>query len=495
VKKSFIIFTTAAILSLLAVPAFPLSYQFDFNGDGLWNTEWQLTKGEAVEVDIWLTDYSSPPGDRLLGVLAYLHYDHSKIQLDYAQSYPNDTDHGGPFDPGLSYIKKKENGVYEMSAAEMSLVTVTQNEILLFTITLNCTDDEAGVAVKFANDLGFGKYNYGFVANSQREKIYPDDAVADYDDDGDSVGDFFNDNCPNVYNPDQTDTDGNGIGDACDGIQTTSTSSSTTSTTLPLPEECETNGDCNDYLFCNGMEMCVGGKCYPGNPRCPDDGLFCNGGESCDEENDICISSGNPCPGDLTCNEEEDVCEGCLEDIDCYDGFFCTGVETCVEGVCQPGAEPCPDDGLFCNGVESCDEENNICLKSGNPCFEPTPVCDEEKNSCIASEAPLPTILLQPDFCYQSRWFPLPMFMSIGGSDTHFDASSLIAFQPGHALWALPNVVDGENIFILGLLMPLWLTGPLESVEVSVTTGLEGVSDAMKVELLPLLLEQEKNSM
>ena len=71
----------------------------------------------------------------------------------------------------------------------------------------------------------------------------------------------------------------------------------------------------------------------------------------------------------------------------------------------------------------------------------------------------------------------------------------MIAFQPGHAVWALPNVVDGENIFILGLLMPLWLTGPLESVEVSVTTGLEGVSDAMKVELLPLLLDQEKNSM
>ena len=87
------------------------------------------------------------------------------------------------------------------------------------------------------------------------------------------------------------------------------------------------------------------------------------------------------------------------------------------------------------------------------------------------------------------------MFMRMEGSDTHFDASSSIIFYPGHAVWGLPRVVDGENISILGLLMPLWLTGPLESVEVSVTTGLEEVSDDMKVELLPLLLDQEKNSM
>ena len=87
------------------------------------------------------------------------------------------------------------------------------------------------------------------------------------------------------------------------------------------------------------------------------------------------------------------------------------------------------------------------------------------------------------------------MFMRMEGSDTHFDASSSIAFHPGHALWALPKVVDGENISILGLLMPSWLTGPLESVEVSVTTGFEEVSDAIKLKLLPLLLDQEKNSM
>jgi hypothetical protein len=39
--------------------------------------------------------------------------------------------------------------------------------------------------------------------------------VADTDTDSDRVADCI-DNCPNTYNPDQLDSNGNGIGDACD---------------------------------------------------------------------------------------------------------------------------------------------------------------------------------------------------------------------------------------------------------------------------------------
>ena len=40
---------------------------------------------------------------------------------------------------------------------------------------------------------------------------------ADLDDDGDTIFDN-EDNCPNTYNPDQADSDGDGIGDACDEV-------------------------------------------------------------------------------------------------------------------------------------------------------------------------------------------------------------------------------------------------------------------------------------
>ena len=37
----------------------------------------------------------------------------------------------------------------------------------------------------------------------------------------------------------------------------------------------------------------------------------------------------------------------CSEHSECDDGAFCTGVETCVELICEPGSDPCP--GQVCN--------------------------------------------------------------------------------------------------------------------------------------------------
>jgi hypothetical protein len=47
---------------------------------------------------------------------------------------------------------------------------------------------------------------------------------------------------------------------------------------------CTTNGQCDDGLFCNGAETCSGGSCQPGtNP--------CSGGQTCNETTDSCESS------------------------------------------------------------------------------------------------------------------------------------------------------------------------------------------------------------
>ena len=170
----------AVLISLMAVPAFPLSYEFDFDDDGVWDTAWSLTQGETVEVKIWLDDYSE---ETLFGARLYFQYDPSKILVNEAHSYPNDDAHGGPFEHRFSIIRKEENGVYKLELAHFDSVSVSNNKILFFTIELECIVAGADVAIKAANDLGFGTYSNGyvvyFVNGNEAVYVYPDDAVSE----------------------------------------------------------------------------------------------------------------------------------------------------------------------------------------------------------------------------------------------------------------------------------------------------------------------------
>jgi hypothetical protein len=47
-------------------------------------------------------------------------------------------------------------------------------------------------------------------------------------------------------------------------------------------EACQFDSDCDDGLYCNGAETCVGGTCQAGSDPCP--------GQYCDEENDECVA-------------------------------------------------------------------------------------------------------------------------------------------------------------------------------------------------------------
>jgi hypothetical protein len=224
--------------------------------------------------------------------------------------------------------------------------------------------------------------------------------------------------------------------------------------------ECTSHSDCSDRFFCNGVERCILGKCRAGS---------------------------NPCFPNLICDEGEDACVGCLRDRNCYDGLFCNGLETCVDGTCQPGTPRCQDDGNFCNGEENCDEEINLCLHSGNPCSAPAPICDEKDDICTPA-TPLATILLTPETHYQSRWLPLPLFIAIEGSGTHFNRSSSVTFIPSDPLVAIPLIKDEETIFLIGFVMPS-LLAPYNSVDVMVTTGSEEVYATITLELLSFFFE------
>jgi len=201
----------------------------------------------------------------------------------------------------------------------------------------------------------------------------------------------------------------------------------------PSPSgQCATDADCRDSLYCNGLESCSGGRCYPGVPPCSfgqtcdesadtcvslvfpcgsdeecSDGLFCNGQEMCGS-NGRCAPGAAPCAFGQTCNESDDVClllgEECESNDECDDERFCNGQEVC-DGACYPGSPPCDfgetcdeernecvallfpchsdsecDDGSFCNGLEFCNTGGE-CSPGVAPCAFGE-ACDEEADVC-----------------------------------------------------------------------------------------------------------------
>ncbi len=163
---------------------------------------------------------------------------------------------------------------------------------------------------------------------------------------------------------------------------------------------CELDADCDDGVFCNGIETCVNESCQPGTDPCPgqmcseasaacveclmdehcDDDAFCNGPESCNPDGD-CEPGLEPCVDFPHCDEAGDSCLACIGDGDCDDANPCTD-DTCVANECLFTANEgnsC-DDGLYCNGPEECDT-NGLCQPGADPC--PEQMCREADQACV----------------------------------------------------------------------------------------------------------------
>ncbi|WP_214083688.1 choice-of-anchor E domain-containing protein [Methanothrix sp.] len=215
-------------------------------------------------------------------------------------------------------------------------------------------------------------------------------------------------------------------------------------------DRCEHRPDdskCDDGIFCNGAETCdpVEG-CLPGTPpdcndniectidfcneetdRCEhrpddskcDDGIFCNGAETCDPVEGCLLGTPPDCNDNIECtidfcNEETDECEHSPDDSKCDDGLWCNGAETCdpVEGCllgtppdcndniectidsCNEETDKCEhrpdddfcDDGIFCNGAETCDPVEGCLLGTPPDCNDDIDCtidfCNEETDKC-----------------------------------------------------------------------------------------------------------------
>jgi hypothetical protein len=132
-----------------------------------------------------------------------------------------------------------------------------------------------------------------------------------------------------------------------------------------LGPECQEDGDCDDGLWCNGAEACVGESCEDGNAPCTVD-------EICDEVNHLCIP--RACDVDGVCESGED-CEGCPEDCISGDGA------TCGNHVCETAAgEDCRSCPTDCNSVLGGRPSSRFCCGDDVNCDDSR--CTDDQNTC-----------------------------------------------------------------------------------------------------------------
>ena len=146
---------------------------------------------------------------------------------------------------------------------------------------------------------------------------------------------------------------------------------------------------CDDGLYCNGTDTCSGGACtvHAGSP-CPE--TECN---TCQEATDSCFdTSGTACTDDgNVCTD--DTCDGAgacahpANTASCDDGLYCTQIDECQNGLCIGRDDPCLDNGDYCDGVEYCQEDvaDFICNSTGDPC-DATLTCNEAADVCDVSD-------------------------------------------------------------------------------------------------------------
>jgi hypothetical protein len=159
----------------------------------------------------------------------------------------------------------------------------------------------------------------------------------------------------------------------------------------PMP--CSVDAECDDGLFCNGAESCQASVCAPGAPPGCDDGVSCTA-DSCNESADACDHAPDDalCDDGAFCNGAES-CDPALDcragaPIDCADGVACT-VDACDEAADQCVHTPDPascDDGAFCNGAEICDPALD-CQPAAFDCSDgitcTVDICDEAADQCV----------------------------------------------------------------------------------------------------------------
>ncbi len=232
----------------------------------------------------------------------------------------------------------------------------------------------------------------------------------DFDEDGSDEGE---DNCPLDENSDQTDTDGDGMGDACDedddNDQALDVDDNCVLTANPSQEDLdgdglgdECDGDADNDTILNESDNC---PLTPNTDQMNADGDELGNACDNDDDNDGTVDPSDCMPFDDTinpgvtevCDGIDNDCNGLTDNVFPGKGVPCDGADSdlCTEGVtaCTAGVLTCSD--VSGSTLDVCDGVNNDCdassvdgsedARTGEACdgFD-TDLCKEGTNSCTA---------------------------------------------------------------------------------------------------------------
>jgi len=107
-------------------------------------------------------------------------------------------------------------------------------------------------------------------------------------------------------------------------------------------QPCSSTLDCAEGEVCED-DVCVAAGGCTEDADCDDD-LFCNGIESCadatSETDAVCVDGDEPCEAGEICLEDSDECVECVDDADCEEDETCDGnmcnASGCPEGTPEP---------------------------------------------------------------------------------------------------------------------------------------------------------------
>ena len=175
-KVLFIISSVILVIGFMAVPAFPISYELDVGGDGIFDTgeTVNISPQNTATIDFYIGGYSCPPDDLIFNGRAYFIIDESIIQVTSCFPYC------GPFDLTLSGCSQMETNVYLMVASNFSFVQVLGGQQKFGTIEIEFLQHDEYVDLVAATDLtayGYPIYNDCFIADCNLVAQLPDDGA------------------------------------------------------------------------------------------------------------------------------------------------------------------------------------------------------------------------------------------------------------------------------------------------------------------------------